>query len=63
MGSSQGGSTMKKQEKAKLTELLYKQILSDLIKENEFHKTGFSKEELEKVASKRTLEKLSEEEA
>tara|TARA_Y100001963_G_scaffold123935_1_gene174319 strand:- start:44 stop:208 length:165 start_codon:yes stop_codon:yes gene_type:complete len=54
---------MKKQEKAKLTELLYKQILSDLIKENEFHKTGFSKEELEKVASKRTLEKLSEEEA
>ena len=41
------------------TEILYKNILSDLIKENEFHQTGFSIEDLQKVASKRTLKKIN----
>jgi hypothetical protein len=41
------------------TEILYKKILSDLIKENEFHQTGFSIEDLQKVTSKRTLEKIN----
>ena len=44
------------------TEILYKKILSDLIKENEFHQAGFSIEELQKVASKRTLEKINSKE-
>ena len=44
------------------TEILYKKILSDLIKENELHQAGFSIEDLQKVASKRTLEKINSKE-
>ncbi len=43
----------------KLIETLYKQILSDLIKENEFHDHMFSIKDLEKVASNRTLKLIN----
>ena len=46
---------MNRQARGKLTEALYTQILSDLVKENKFHKFDFSIEDLEKIASKRTL--------
>ena len=50
-----------KQAVGKLTEALYMSILSELIKENEYYsknygeKYNFSKEDLEKIASNRTL--------
>ena len=52
---------MNRQARGKLTEALYISILSELIKENEYYSKeygeeyNFSKEELEKVASNRTL--------
>ena len=52
---------MNRQAIGKLTEALYICILSDLIKENEYYSKeygeeyNFSKEDLEKVASNRTL--------
>ena len=52
---------MNRQAISKLTEALYIRILSDLIEENEYYsknygeKYNFSKEELEKIASNRTL--------
>ena len=52
---------MNRQAIGKLTEALYISILSELIKENEYYSKeygeeyNFSKEELEKVASNRTL--------
>ena len=52
---------MNRQAIGKLTEALYIRILSDLIEENEYYsknygeKYNFSKEELEKIASNRTL--------
>ena len=51
---------MNRQARGKLTEALYIRILSDLIEENEryeeaYEEKFFSKEELEKVASNRTL--------
>jgi len=45
------------QPTSKIQLFLYKKILSKLMKENKFHKNMFSIEALEKVASKRTLEK------
>ena len=52
---------MNRQAIGKLTEALYISILSELIKENEYYSKeygeeyNFSKKELEKVASNRTL--------
>jgi hypothetical protein len=52
---------MNRQAIGKLTEALYISILSELIKENEYYSKeygeeyNFSKEDLEKVASNRTL--------
>ena len=51
---------MNRQAKGKLTEALYLCILSELIKENKSYEEAyeekfFSKEDLEKVASNRTL--------
>ena len=51
---------MNKQARGKLTEALYRSILSELIEENEryeeaYEEKFFSKEDLEKVASNRTL--------
>tara|TARA_Y100001972_G_scaffold94482_1_gene115983 strand:+ start:54 stop:236 length:183 start_codon:yes stop_codon:yes gene_type:complete len=51
---------MNRQARGKLTEALYICILSELIEENEryeeaYEEKFFSKEELEKVASNRTL--------
>jgi len=52
---------MNRQAIGKLTETLYISILSELIKENEYYSKeygeeyNFSKEDLEKVASNRTL--------
>jgi len=51
---------MNRQARGKLTEALYISILSELIEENKryeeaYEEKFFSKEELEKVASNRTL--------
>ena len=52
---------MNRQARGKLTEALYISILSELIKENEYYSKeygeeyNFSKKDLEKVASNRTL--------
>ena len=52
---------MNRQTIGKLTEALYICILSELIKENEYYsknygeKYNFSKEDLEKIASNKTL--------
>jgi len=51
---------MNRQAIGKLTEALYRSILSELIEENEryeeaYEEKFFSKEDLEKVASNRTL--------
>jgi len=51
---------MNRQAIGKLTEALYKSILSELIEENKryeeaYEEKFFSKEDLEKVASNRTL--------
>ena len=52
---------MNRQAIGKLTEALYISILSELIKENEYYSKeygeeyNFSKEDLEKVASNKTL--------
>jgi len=57
---------MMKQTKGKLTEALYNKILADLVKENEYYSKeygeeyNFSIEELEKVASKRTIQQIEE---
>ena len=56
-----------KQVKGKSTEALYNKILADLVKENEYYSKeygeeyNFSIEELEKVASKRTIQQIEEE--
>ena len=57
---------MNKETKGKLTEALYNKILADLVKENEYYSKeygeeyNFSIEELEKVASKRTIQQIEE---
>jgi len=60
------GRLMNKEAKGKLTEALYNKILADLVKENEYYSKeygeeyNFSIEELEKVASKRTIQQIEE---
>ena len=57
---------MMKQVKGKSTEALYNKILADLVKENEYYSKeygeeyNFSIEELEKVASKRTIQQIED---
>ena len=57
---------MNKQAKGKSTEALYNKILADLVKENEYYSKeygeeyNFSIEELQKVASKRTIQQIEE---
>ena len=57
---------MHKQAKGKSTEALYNKILADLVKENEYYSKeygeeyNFSIEELQKVASKRTIQQIEE---
>tara|TARA_R100001594_G_scaffold131157_1_gene170617 strand:+ start:438 stop:620 length:183 start_codon:yes stop_codon:yes gene_type:complete len=59
---------MNRQAIGKLTEALYVRILSDLIEENKryeeaYEEKFFSKEDLEKVASNRTLKIVLSQEA